>query len=261
MFITLGDAKLFTTSFGSPSAPAIVGIGGWTGSWELWLDVFSILSQDWHTVAYDHRGAGATVAPVESITFDNMVDDVFSVMDAYRVKTCVLAAESAGARTALRAALRHPERITGLVIVDGSYSSPPLLGEDPFLDGLRGAYAITVQYFVDACIPEPDSDHLKRWGRQILQRASQEAAIALYLVRDGSDIRNDLPKITQPALLIHGENDIIVALASSEALLNSLPNAKLTVMHGTGHVPTVTRPREVASEIQSFFALDSHPEP
>ncbi|MFN8476178.1 MAG: alpha/beta hydrolase [Anaerolineae bacterium] len=253
MFIARGDARLFTTAFGNPQAPAIVGIGGWTGSWELWLDVFSILSQDWYTIAYDHRGAGSTVAPVESITFDNLVDDVFAVMDTYLVETCVLAAESSGALIALSAALRHPERITGLVIVDGSYYRPATNEEAPFLQGLRMAYPVALERFVDACIPEPDSDHLRRWGMQILQRASQEAAIALYLLPDSVDIRDDLPKITQPALLIHGDNDIIVPLEASEALFDTLPNASLMIVEGAGHVPTITRPEEVARRIQGFF--------
>ena len=101
MFITIDGAKIFTTAFGSPAATCILGIGGWIGNWELWLDPFSILSGAWHTIAYDHRGSGATVAPIESITFERLVDDVFAVLDAYGVERCILAAESAGALTAL----------------------------------------------------------------------------------------------------------------------------------------------------------------
>ena len=101
MFVTVGDAQIFTISFGSRALPPIVGIGGWIGSWELWADPFSILSQDWHTIAYDHRGSGATVAPPASITFARLVDDLFAVLDALGVEQCVLAAESSGALTAL----------------------------------------------------------------------------------------------------------------------------------------------------------------
>ena len=76
MFLTLDDARLFTTAFGPPTAPVLLGIGGWIGSWELWAGPFSLLSADWYTIAYDHRGAGATLAPTESITFERLVDDV-----------------------------------------------------------------------------------------------------------------------------------------------------------------------------------------
>ncbi|HNS01945.1 MAG TPA: alpha/beta fold hydrolase [Anaerolineae bacterium] len=109
MFVDIGNAKIYTTAFGSTTAPVIVGIGGWIGSWELWAEPFAILSRSWRTIAFDHRGTGATLAPVESITFDRLVNDVFAVLDAYAVEQCVLAAESAGALTALGAALRNPQ--------------------------------------------------------------------------------------------------------------------------------------------------------
>jgi non-heme chloroperoxidase len=254
MFISVEDARIFATAFGAPTAPCILGIGGWIGNWELWADPFSILSCAWHTVAYDHRGAGATQVPIESITFERLVDDVFAVLDAYGVERCILAAESAGALTALGAALIHPERIAGLVIVDGLYFSEPIAADDPFLNGLIAHYPQTLDRFVETCVPEPDSDHLKRWGRQILDRASQDAAIALYRVAGSIDLRADLPRITQPTLILHGELDALVPVAAARELADTLPNAKLIVLPGAGHVPTVTRSQEVAHAINDYFA-------
>ena len=257
MFVTVGNAKIYATSFGSTTSPVILGIGGWIGSWELWAEPFSILSQNWHTIAYDHRGAGATIAPVESITFERLVDDVFAVLDAYTVEDCVLAAESAGTLTALGAALKYPHRITGLVIVDGLFyrETPP--EKDPFLLGLRQAYPATLDRFVEACVPEPDSDHIKRWGHQIIDRASQEAAIALHLAASKPDLRNDLHRISQPTLIIHGEADVLVSVEDARRLAKTIPNAKLKVLPGAGHVPTMTRPFEVAREITRFFGPET----
>lgn len=256
MFITIGNAKIYATSFGSTSLPVIVGIGGWIGSWELWTEPFAILSQNWHTIAYDHRGAGSTLAPVESITFDRLVDDVFAVLDSYGIEHCVLAAESAGALTAFGAALKHPHRITGLVIVDGMYfrETPP--EKDTFLVGLRKAYPATLDHFVQACLPEPDSDHIKHWGRQIIDRASQDAAIALHLVASGVDLRTDLPGISQPTLILHGEADVLVPVEEAHWLAKTLPNAKLRILKGAGHVPTMTYPVEIAQEIMNFFRTE-----
>jgi len=253
MFITVGDAKLYATAFGATTSPTIMGIGGWIGSWELWVEPFAILSQQWRVIAYDHRGAGASIAPVESIAFDRLVDDVCAVLDAYQVESCVLAAESAGALTALGAALKYPQRIRGLVIVDGLYfrETPP--AKDMFLGGLRLAYPATLDRFIDACVPEPDSDHIKRWGRQILDRASQAAAIALYLAAGEIDVRDELRHITQPTLIVHGEADAIVPVEQAHQLAAMLPNSRLRVLSGAGHVPTMTRPREVAHEIMSFL--------
>ncbi len=255
MFLKHANANIYTTSFGSPTSPTILGIGGWIGSWELWAEPFAILSRQWQTIAYDHRGAGATVAPAETITAEQLVEDLFAVLDAYDVTQCVLAAESAGAITALSAALARPERIRGLVIVDGMFYRPSSTEPDMFLIGLQKAYAATLDYFVEACVPEANSDHIKRWGRRIIDRAAPEAAIALYLAAGAVDLRSDLPRITQPTLILHGEADVIVPVDAARLLAQTLPNARLITLPGAGHVPTMTRPQEIAEEISRFWGL------
>jgi pimeloyl-ACP methyl ester carboxylesterase len=253
MFIPVGDARLFSVGFGPGNARPILAIGGWIGNWELWAEPFSLLSTDWRTIAYDHRGSGATVAPVESITFERLVEDVFVVMDAYKVEKCVLAAESAGALTAFGAALKHPERITGLVIVDGHYHGQ-LEQNDPFLAGLKSYYPQTLERFVQACVPEPESEHIKRWGLLLLKRATPEAAIALYQMANSLDLRPQLPKLNVPTLIIHGEADVIVLPEEAQWLAQTLPNARLVMLPGAGHVPTMTRSQQVADAIGDYFA-------
>ena len=80
MFIENKGAQLYTVTFGS-GPHTILAHGGWIGSWELWTEPFAYLSKTWRTVAYDHRGSGVTMAPVDSITMENMVSDIFAVMD------------------------------------------------------------------------------------------------------------------------------------------------------------------------------------
>lgn len=253
MFITVDDATLFTTAFGSPDAPPILGIGGWIGSWELWAPPFARLSAGWYTIAYDHRGSGATLASIDSITFDRMVDDIFAVMDAYGVERCTLAAESAGVSIAVGAALRRPERVAALVLVDGMVRGSTAGEEAPFLIGLRTDYEATLDAFVELCVPEPGSEPIKRWGRQILDRASPEAAIALYRIANSVDFGSELGGVHQPTLILHGGADEVVPVEEARWLAGVLPEATLTVLPGAGHVPTLTRPEEVAREIDAFL--------
>ncbi len=253
MFVSAAEAKLYTTSFGSRQNPTIVGIGGWIGSWELWAEPFSILSETFRTIAYDHRGSGASVAPAQTITNKALIDDLFTVLDAYRVEKCILAAESAGAQTALGAALRSPKRITHLVIVDGLYHVQESQENDPFLQGLEMAYDATLSQFVELCVPESNAEHLKRWGRQIINRASQESAIALRKVSKEVDMRGDLTNISQPTLIIHGEKDNIVPLQDAQNLASFIPKSELVILKDAGHVPTLTRPIEVANAISMFW--------
>ena len=108
MFIEVKGGKLFAIRGGPQSGTAIVAIGGWIGSSELWLEPLASLSDAYVTVSYDHRGAGLSTCAAASITFDALVHDALVVLDAFGIHRCVLAAESAGAQTALAVAARYP---------------------------------------------------------------------------------------------------------------------------------------------------------
>jgi pimeloyl-ACP methyl ester carboxylesterase len=246
MYVSTRSAQLFCTRYGPPCVPgqtdAIIGIGGWIGSGELWALPFETLSQTHCCISYDHRGSGASMAPVESITLDNLVDDLFAVMDGYGITRCVLAAESSGALTALSATLRHPDRISALVLVDAMVYRGLADGNDPFLAGMQQNYPATLSRFVDLCMPDDGPAHIKRWGRQI---------------NNQFDLRDRLKYIQQPALVLHCCGDKIVPVAQAHALLAALPNAKLVVFDDSGHIPTLTRPLEVAAQIERFLATQT----
>lgn len=253
MYFTHNQAQIFATAFGPKTAPPLLALSGWIGSWEDWLDTLAPLSERHRVISYDHRGSGVTLAPVETITYDNLVEDVFAVLDYYGVEKCTLAAMSMGAAVALGAAVRQPERFSRLVIVNGAYVWSVPEAQDKFLFGLRNAYPQTVEQFIQWCVPEAESESIKHWGRMILNRATPEAALALYQIARTLDLRAEVPQITQPALILHGDADPILPLASSQWLAQNLPNAQLKIISGAGHVPIMTRPAQVAEAIQKFI--------
>ena len=253
MFIEVPGAKLFAIRSGPASGTAILAIGGWIGSSELWQQPLASLSDTYVTVTYDHRGSGLSICAPDAITFEDLVADALAVIDAYGINRCVVAAESAGAQTALALAARFPETVSHLIIVDGMYSRGVAVENDPFLHGLRSAYPATIERFVQLCIPESDSEHFKAWGRKILARAEASAAIALRIVGSMTDVSQHLARVTQPVLVIHGDMDKIVPIEVGKALAAALPDCELQVLEGCGHVPTMTRPEKVADAIRGFL--------
>jgi pimeloyl-ACP methyl ester carboxylesterase len=253
MFLKSDDADLFVTSFGN-GPRTIVAHGGWVGSGELWQLPFEDLSRRWRTVSYDHRGTGATVNRAPAITFELLVDDLFRVLDAIKVETCVLAGESAGAFVVLEAALRHPERFTGLVLVDGRYQGGKSAGATRFIEGCKANFPATMEMFVNACVPEEDCETERRWGKQIVMRSDGPSAVQLMECLEPVQLEDRLARIHLPTLLVHGSRDVITPIASSQNLAQKLPNSKLVTIEGAGHVPTVTRPAEVVRAIEEFFA-------
>ena len=254
MFISHNAAQLYTVEFGA-GPHTILAHGGWTGSWELWSGPFNLLSRTWRAVAYDHRGTGATIAPVASISLENMVDDLFTVMNKMDIEKCVLAAESAGGIVAVNAVLQHPQRFEGLALVDGLLHNKDDGSDKMFIQGLKTKYAATIGAFADSCVPEsePNSAEIRSWGRKILARATPEAAVKLLECTYGVDVRPRLAEIDIPTLVIHGDCDALVPLSDSEYIALQIPNSHLHIIKGAGHVPTMTRPAEVAETINQYF--------
>ena len=255
MFIPHNNAQLYIVEFGS-GPRTLVAHGGWTGSWELWTEPFMQLSKSWRTVAYDHRGTGATIAPVESISVENMVADLFAVLDKLNIEKCVLAAESAGGMIAVNAVLQQPERFDGLVLVDALLHNEDDGSDAGFIQGLQTNYMATIGGFVDACVPttEQNSAEIRSWGSKILSRATSESAIRLLECTHGIDLRPKLSQIKHRTLILHGDADAIVPLSDSEYAASQIPNSHLHVFKGAGHVPTVTRAIEVAQAINQYFS-------
>ncbi len=254
MFLKSSDAQLLVSSYGA-GRRTILAHGGWVGSGELWAAPFETLSRSWRTVTYDHRGTGGTRHSAPTITFELLVTDLFRVLDALKIDTCVLAAESMGAMVALEAALRRPERFTGLVIVDGRYSGAPTPARDQLIAGCKSDFEATMDAFVDACTPEADCEAERAWGRLIVKRSNASAAVQMLECTEGIELQSRLASISLPTLVLHGSRDVITPLESSEKLAELIPRAKLVVADGAGHVPTITRPLWVAEQIDEFFKV------
>ncbi|MBV9413017.1 MAG: alpha/beta hydrolase [Acidimicrobiia bacterium] len=252
MFLDVDGVRLNVVSFGSGTR-TFVATGGWTGSWELWQQPFELLTAvGWHCVSYDHRGSGESPVEPQQITVDKLVDDTVGVMDALGIETCVIGGESMGGAIAQLAVSRYTDRFTGLVLVDAT-DTDWHEGDARSAARSRADYAAVVPPFVDTCIPEPDSEHVRRWGRHILMRAEPEQAARLIEMWGDRTIEFDAGRIAVPTLIIHGAEDKIAPIDYSRRLSAQIPDVELIVLDDTGHVPTLTRPRAVAEAIDRRF--------
>jgi pimeloyl-ACP methyl ester carboxylesterase len=253
VFLDINNRKVFSLSFGA--APrTFLAHGGWVGDSELWLQPLEILSQSWRAVTYDHRGTGLTTSVPDDITHQGLVDDVFAVMDALKIETCVLAGESSGVLVVLDAYFTHPDRFDGLVLVDGNPGSSDGPRDDESLIPMRLDFPAYWQTFVDRCIPEAGADHIRRWGRRIGARSDSEHAARLAGAFEGIAFGDRLAEVAVQTLVIHGSDDKIVPLEGGRVLAEGIPNSKLVIIDGAGHVPTLTFPFQVADAINVFFA-------
>lgn len=259
MFLDIDGNKVFALSFGSASR-TFLAHSGWVGSFEDWIATLGPLSESWRTVVYDHRGAGETVVAADRITPEALIDDVFRVMDALAIERCVLAGFSRGTVTAMRAVLKHPDRFTGLVLMNGygevrmpGVAAPPRVPPSKW----PGAdFAARLRWFIERCTPEPDSEHIRRWGQNILSRSTAEVADKIMIMEASQPIdwEAELRQLTLPTLIIHGDQDPFYQTETMRYLDSLIPDSELVIMEGVGHLPAMSRPAEVAARIDRFFS-------
>lgn len=160
----------------------------------------------------------------------------------------------------MRAVLKDQARFDGLILMNGygevvTPGSPPPKRVPPS-QWPGDTYRERLMWFADRCTPEPDTGHIKRWGTNLLSRATPEAADQLFMMQASEQIDwpARLSELTLPTLLIHGERDVFYRTEGMEYTQSLIPGSKLVVMQGSGHLPAMTRPEDVAREINTFFA-------
>ncbi len=250
----INGIKIHTVSFGSGER-TFLGLGGFVADWRVWTFPFELLSKTWRCVSFDHRGVGESPAPLESITVDALVDDVFGVMDALDIDTCVLAGESFGGTIAALAALKYPERFEGLVLVDTSGPNPtPLTAErKQFIELMKTDFKKAMELFIEGVFPEPNGDHYQRLGLSIVMRPGKEVAVRHMQIMSQGETNVPIQDIKIPTLVVYGTLDSPSVIENSKYLVETIPNAELKIVEGAGHVPVVTRPYEVVEAIENRF--------
>lgn len=251
MFMQAGPHRIRAVSFGTGGVP-LVAHGGWTGNWELWEQPFASLSRSRRCISYDHLGSGESPLPPSVVPdLDTLVQSLRDVLDTLGVNRCILAGESSGSKVVLQFAVRYPERVQGLILVDGFANGMSDAALEATLQRLRSDYDGYLRSFIQACLPRPEDEHLRRWGLGILRRASLDDAAALMEL-SALEATHLPSQVRVPTLVIHGEDDRIIPPAAGQALAKGISGARLVTVPGAGHVPTMCHPEAVVSAIEDF---------
>ena len=254
MFHTAGGRRIHSVSFGTGPG-TLVGVAGAMANWEVWQPVFELLSPRWRVVGFDHDGVGETKVPVDEISLERHVETLFSVLDAQSVERCVIAGDSANAAVAATAVLQQPERFAGLAIVNGHVWGSDRPATRRFVQAIRNDFSATLDFFVEMVFPEPDTDHLKAWLKDIIMRTGPDATARIIESSYEVDLRDQLGGINVPTVIIHGELDALspTAMEDVKELASRIPGAELRLLEDAGHLPLFSRPEAVAEAIEDLL--------
>jgi pimeloyl-ACP methyl ester carboxylesterase len=214
-------------------------------------------------VSYDARAHGES-GPGAGYGYGDLAADLLAVLDARGLSRAVLVGHSMGAATAIRVALEHPGRVSGLVQITPAYPGEPYLDAaalaywDRLADGLESA---GVEGFMRAFSPPPDPrwrDAVVRFTRQRMERHRDPAALAeavRVVPRSAAfDGIERLAEIAVPVLVVGSRDDSDPAhpLAVARSYAERLPHARL-VVEGPGAPPLAWQGAQLSRAILAWL--------
>lgn len=265
--------------FGPREAPPVALLDGISCDGFIFRDLDPWLAERARVLHLHYRGHGRSGLPrdPEACTLPDLAGDVAELLDRSRLGPAVLIGHSMGVQVALEAALRHPERVRGLVLMCGAHGrvldtfKHTDLGRRvlPWLERTaRGGWREPLARAVRALLPTRMSYALAAWSEVKGDRLSEDdlmpylehfARMPLDLfskvLTDAAERTSEawLGRVSQPTLILAGEDDGFTPVHLSRALAAALPDARLEVVPGASHTGPLERPDAFRAAIAAFL--------
>jgi pimeloyl-ACP methyl ester carboxylesterase/DNA-binding CsgD family transcriptional regulator len=217
-------------------------------------------------VRYDRLGTGVSgrERSPETFTADFEVATLCAVLDELGMERVAVMGISGGGCTSASFAAKWPERVERLVLY-GSYADGHALGSPGarrgMVDLVRSHWGLGSRLLADVFGPSWSLED--RAVFTAVQRASADAEVAAALLEViyETDVREDLPKVRAPALVVHREQDRAMRLRCAREVAALLPDAELVTLRGDAHLPWHGDGDAVLRAVAPFLGIEAAPAP
>ena len=247
--------RIFFEDSGGDGRPVVLA-HGLLMDHEMFAPQVAALAGRHRVIAWDERGHGRTETTPDDFSYWDSAEDLAGLLDTLGIERAVIGGMSQGGFLSLRFALRHPERVAGLVLID-TQAGP----EDP---DIAARYGPMIDLWSASGPTEPLLDGIaavilgagwpgaEPWKAKWRARPSIAQVFRTLTTRD--DVTDRLGEIAAPALVVHGEQDVSIPLDRAELLVAGLPSARpLVRVPGAGHAANLTHPEPVNAAIAGFL--------
>ncbi|WP_438483766.1 alpha/beta fold hydrolase [Streptomyces sp. S186] len=222
--------------------------------------LLDVLAAQHTVVGPDYPGTGRTERADAPLTLDGLADELVAAAVEEGLETFAIAGYSLGCPVAIRAATRHPDRVTALVLTAGFAHPDPrfLLAARLWRDLLRAGELEQLAGFLTLmglsspvldAIAQDDLDTTLTTTAATIPPGTPEH---VQLLIDGVDVRADLAAIAVPTLVISTALDQLVSPHHHRQLADAIPGARYAEI-ASGHLPFIERPEEWATLIRDFL--------
>jgi pimeloyl-ACP methyl ester carboxylesterase/DNA-binding CsgD family transcriptional regulator len=234
-------------------------------AWRPWLDAFT---SEHRVLRYDSRGCGLSDRNTNDLSFETWVRDFECVVEAADFRRFALVATCWGGPIAIEYAVRHPERVSHLVLY-GTYARGRLRRTDRpgeiekarvLLELTRLGWAqedhAFLQVWASKFQPGGTLEHLRSWCEQQRAATSADTAVRLLQIDMNADVRESARKLTCPVLMVHPERDAVVPIEEGRLLASLIPDCRFVQLDTDNHMPLADEPAwsQLVDEVRRFLA-------
>jgi non-heme chloroperoxidase len=248
----------------------LVLIHGWPlALWSFEHQLTALPAQGLRCIAYDRRGFGKSSKPWKGYDYDTLADDLAAVLEQLDLRDVTLAGFSMGGGEVVRYFSRHGgRRVSKIVLI--SATTPFLLKNEDNPDGVDQAVFDEMARMLQTDRPNFLANFSKQllgggmlnlsisaamldWVRNMALEASPVATLACLRSFSETDFRNEMARITTPALIIHGDADRNVPMAATSAQAARLiPNARFLTYAKAPHGLFLTEKERLNRDLADF---------
>lgn len=254
--LTTGVRMRYVTQGDTDGIPVIL-LHGYSDTWYSFSAILPKLSPRVRAFALDQRGHGDTEKPAGGYAMRDLAQDVLAFMDAQAIPRATIVGHSMGTFVAQQVASLAPERVSGIVLLDGAVhvSAFNAIDElDAAVAGLTDPVPLEfTEGFQRSTIHAPVDEAFVARVSEDSRKLPAHAWKAIFKGMMEMEPASGLVGKRIPALLLWGERDAFVPRSAQAGLLDLLPAATLVTLAETGHAPHWERPDRVARELQDFL--------
>lgn len=242
---------------GSPSAPPLILLHGFTDSWFSYSRVLAPLAARRHVFALSQRGHGDSSRPADGYAMAEFAADAVAFMDAQGLSRAVVIGHSMGSIVATELAIAAPGRLDALVLMGAntSWNTPAIVAFQEEVAALADPVpAAFVREFQGSTAFEPLPDaFMERVVAESLKLPAHvwRAALAGHIA---ADYVERLGAIRTPTLVLGGEEDAYCPADKQRELAAQLGNAELKLYPRVGHCPHWERPEAFVEDVEAFLS-------
>jgi magnesium chelatase accessory protein len=269
-FVVAGRLRWHVQLFGPDDAPAVLLIHGTGAATHSWRALAPLLAMHHRVVAIDLPGHGFTTGrPIGGLSMPAMASAIADLLLMLELAPKVLVGHSAGAALAVRMTLdglAMPDAIVGLNAALLPFPGlaaqlfPTLaraLFVNPFAPHLFARLVRTpgetARFLHRSTGSRIDAEGVRCYARLFATSAHCAGAIGMMADWDLPALERDLARLQTPLLLIHGDSDAAIPLATAAAAAALVGNGRLQTLAGLGHLAHEERPAEIAALLHTFI--------